>query len=61
MTDKLKISQIMNLANKIEHVEWISTLISMNNNGQIEKFLKMINKSDWLNTVLQNDNKQNKR
>lgn len=61
MTDKLKISQIMNLANKIEHVEWISTLINMNNNGQIEKFLKMINKSDWLNTVLQNDNKQNKR
>lgn len=52
--NKLNISQIMDLASQLEKTEWITTLISLNNRGQMEQFLKMINMSNLLQETTQN-------
>ncbi len=51
---KLTISQIMNLADKLNKTEWITILIDLNNNGQIDKFFQTIKQTDILNSVIQN-------
>jgi len=51
--NKLNISQIMKLAEQLEHTEWISTLIKLNNDGQVEQFLKLINQTSLLETIPQ--------
>jgi hypothetical protein len=59
--NKINLLQIMNLANKLEHTEWISILLRLNNDGHIEQFLNMINQSKLLNEVLQETKKTNLR
>ena len=59
--NKLNILQIMDLASKVEKTEWISVLINLNNSGQIEQFLKMINQSELLQKTLSNPKLQNTR
>ena len=51
---KLNITQIMNLADKLNKTEWITILIDLNNNGQIDKFFQTIKQTDILNSVMQN-------
>lgn len=51
---KLNITQIMNLADKLNKTEWITILIDLNNNGQIDKFFQTIKQTDILNSVIQN-------
>lgn len=51
---KLTISQIMNLADKLNKTEWITILIDLNNNGKIDKFFQTIKQPDILNSVIQN-------
>ena len=59
--NKLNISQIMKLAEKLEHTEWISTLIKLNNNNQIEQLLKLIDQTSLLPDVLQTTKNQHTR
>ena len=51
--DKLNINQIMNLASKLENIEWISVLISLNNKNKIEHLFETIGKTDLLKQTLQ--------
>ncbi|MBR3510437.1 MAG: hypothetical protein IKN73_00010 [Alphaproteobacteria bacterium] len=59
--NKLNISQIMKLAEKLEHTEWISTLIKLNNNNQIEQLLKLIDQTSLLLDVVQTTKNQHTR
>ncbi len=54
---KLDVSQVMKLSDKLEHEVWIVTLIQLNNHDKLEEFLKLINKTNLLDEVLQNTKK----
>ena len=58
---KLELVQIMQLAEKLEHSEWITVLLKLNNDGQLEKFLEMINGENLLQEVLGKTNKSRNR
>ena len=55
---KLELVQIMNLADKLNQVEWIGILIGLNNTGELEDFFKKIKQMDMLNSVVLQDKKQ---
>ena len=58
---KLEIIQIMNLAEKLNQLEWINVLIGLNNTGKTEEFFQMINQKDLLTEILQDTKKQHSR
>ena len=59
--NKLNISQIMKLAEQLEHTEWISVLIKLNRDDQVEQLLKMIDQTKLLETISQNAKDQRTR
>ena len=59
--NKLNIYQIMKLAEQLEHTEWISVLIKLNRDDQVEQLLKMIDKTSLLETISQNIKNQRTR
>ena len=58
---KLELIQIMNLADKLNHLEWITILMRFNNNGQLEHFFETIQQQDMLKSVLQSKKKSHTR
>lgn len=59
--NKLNISQIMKLAEQLEHTEWISVLIKLNKDDQVEQLLQMIDQTKLLATISQNAKDQRTR
>jgi hypothetical protein len=58
---KLELIQIMNLADKLNHTEWITILMRLNNNGQLEEFFETIQQQYMLKSVLQSKKKSHTR
>ncbi len=58
---KLELIQIMNLADKLNHLEWITILMRFNNNGQLGQFFETIQQQDMLKSVLQSKKKSHTR
>lgn len=58
---KLEISQIMALSDKLEKNVWILTLIDLNNKGQLEHFFELIGRKDLLQNLLKEINGQKTR
>ena len=57
--EKLNLTQIVKLAEKLEKTEWISTLLNLNNNDKIPELLKMLRKPDLVSQIL-NEEKESK-
>ena len=57
--EKLNITQIMKLAEKLEKIEWIGILLNLNNNGKIPELLNMLHKPDLVSQIL-NEAKKSK-
>ena len=56
--NKLTLSQIMTLSEKLEHNTWIIPLMQLNDAGKIELFFEMIGKTELLKTTLKKTNNQ---
>ena len=59
--NKLSIMQIMKLAEKLDQIEWISTLIKLNNEGKLEEILEIMDKKDLIQEVLKSEKKSRNR
>ncbi len=57
--EKLNLTQIVKLAEKLEKTEWISTLLNLNNNDKIPELLNMLRKPDLVSQIL-NEEKESK-
>ncbi len=58
---KLELTQIMNLADKLDHAEWVGILLKLNNTNQLEHFFELIQNQHLLQSVLQDNKKPNTR
>ena len=55
--EKLNITQIMKLAEKLEKIEWIGILLNLNNNDKIPELLNMLHKPDLVSQILNKEKK----
>ena len=55
--EKLNLTQIMKLAEKLEKIEWIGILLDLNNNGKISELLNMLHKPDLVSQILNEEKK----
>ena len=55
--EKLNLTQIMKLAEKLEKIEWIGILLNLNNNDKIPELLNMLHKPDLVSQILNEEKK----
>ena len=55
--EKLNLTQIVKLAEKLEKTEWISTLLNLNNNDKIPELLNMLHKPNLVSQILNEEKK----